>query len=55
VGTKGRHLPILGAVAASPGFAPGIQDALMWLSEIWRYPVKSLGGERLTSVTLGRA
>jgi len=26
----------------------------MWLSEIWRYPVKSLGGERLTSVTLGR-
>jgi len=26
----------------------------MWLSEIWRYPVKSLGGERLTSATLGR-
>lgn len=26
----------------------------MWLSEIWRYPVKSLGGERLTSAQLGR-
>jgi uncharacterized protein len=26
----------------------------MWLSEIWRYPVKSLGGEQLTSATLGR-
>ena len=26
----------------------------MWLSEIWRYPVKSLGGERLTSATLSR-
>jgi len=25
----------------------------MWLSEIWRYPVKSLGGESLTSATVG--
>ena len=25
----------------------------MWLSEIWRYPVKSLGGEPLTQVDIG--
>ena len=24
----------------------------MWISELWRYPVKSMGGERLESVTL---
>jgi uncharacterized protein len=25
----------------------------MWLSEIWRYPVKSMGGEQLTEAELG--
>ena len=25
----------------------------MWLSEIWRYPVKSLGGERLSETVVG--
>ncbi|HEY8925163.1 MAG TPA: MOSC N-terminal beta barrel domain-containing protein [Polyangia bacterium] len=25
----------------------------MWLSEIWRYPVKSLGGEQLSQVAIG--
>jgi uncharacterized protein YcbX len=26
----------------------------VWLSEIWRYPVKSMGGEQLQSASLGR-
>jgi uncharacterized protein len=25
----------------------------MWLSEIWRYPIKSMGGEQLTEAVLG--
>ena len=25
----------------------------MWLSEIWRYPVKSMGGEKLTEAAIG--
>jgi MOSC domain-containing protein len=25
----------------------------MWVAELWRYPVKSMGGERLTSAELG--
>jgi len=25
----------------------------MWLSEIWRYPIKSMGGEQLTSSAIG--
>src|SRR5437764_11213455 len=25
----------------------------MWLSEIWRYPVKSMGGEQLTQADIG--
>ena len=30
----------------------GIQ-ARMWLSEIWRYPIKSMGGEQLTEAAIG--
>jgi uncharacterized protein len=36
----------------SPGGGPGIQGGVR-LSEIWRYPVKSMAGERLNETELG--
>jgi uncharacterized protein YcbX len=38
---------------AKPGMSLGIQPR-MRLGEIWRYPVKSMGGEQLTATDVGR-
>jgi uncharacterized protein YcbX len=35
-----------------PDDADGIQ-ARVWIAELWRYPVKSMGGEPLTTVDIG--
>jgi uncharacterized protein YcbX len=38
---------------ACHGTSLDASKARMWLSEIWRYPIKSMGGEQIPSVSLG--
>src|SRR3954470_12375841 len=40
------------STAGVTGGAPPASNGPMWLSELWRYPVKSMGGEQLTDAVV---